>query len=81
MTEYRVILLTANFSIRGVRKTRTTPYHPQSDGLVERFNKTLLEMLSKTVMERERDWDLFYHRFCLRMGQALMKPQVLHHSS
>ena len=31
----------------------------QSDGLVERFNKTLLEMLSMTVLERERDWDLF----------------------
>ena len=42
-----------------MRKTRTTPYHPQSDELVERFNKTLLEMLSKTVLEREHDWDLF----------------------
>eukprot|EP00731_Ephydatia_muelleri_P030881 Em0022g395a len=36
----------------GVRKTRTTPYHPQSD------ERTLLEMLSKTVLERESDWDL-----------------------
>ena len=29
----------------GVRKTRTTPYNPKSDGMVERFNRTLLGML------------------------------------
>ncbi|KAL5463629.1 hypothetical protein EMCRGX_G032544 [Ephydatia muelleri] len=41
----------------GVTKTRTTPYHPQSDGLVKRFNRTLLEMLT-TTMADEHDWDL-----------------------
>ena len=37
----------------GLRKVNTTAYHPQGDGLVERFNRTL------TVEDRrqERDWD------------------------
>ena len=38
-------------------KTRTTPFHPQSDGLVERFNRTLVDMLSKAVREDQTDWD------------------------
>jgi len=32
-------------------KTRMTPYHPHNDGLVERFNRTLLDMLSTCVKD------------------------------
>uniref|UniRef100_A0A8C9VS90 Gypsy retrotransposon integrase-like protein 1 n=1 Tax=Scleropages formosus TaxID=113540 RepID=A0A8C9VS90_SCLFO len=41
----------------GVRKTRTTPLHPQSDGLVERFNRTLTTQLSVLTSRHQRDWD------------------------
>lgn len=36
---------------------RTTPYHPLTDGLVERFNKTLIGMLKKFVSDTGKDWD------------------------
>ena len=42
----------------GIHKTRTTPYHPQSDGMVERFNRTLEGLLTITIRENQTDWDL-----------------------
>ena len=41
----------------GSHKTRTTPYHPESDGLVERFNRTLLMMLAMFAGKNREDWD------------------------
>ena len=36
---------------------RTSAYHPQTDGLVERFNGTLKQMLKKTVHTKDEQWD------------------------
>ena len=46
-------------SILEIDKTRTIPLQPQSDGMVERFNRTLKAMLSKFVDENQKDWDLY----------------------
>ena len=43
--------------VLGIHKTRTTPLHPQSDGMVERFNRTIQQHLSKMVGENQVDWD------------------------
>jgi len=42
----------------GIDKTRTTPFHPQSDGQVERFNATVQGVLAKTSERCHFDWDL-----------------------
>ena len=41
----------------GINQTRTVPYRPQSDGLVERFNRTLKQMLKIFASENPKDWD------------------------
>lgn len=43
--------------VLGVKKINTSAYHPQTDGLVERFNRTLTDMLAKTVSP-EVEWDV-----------------------
>ena len=42
----------------GLRKTRTTPHRPQSDGMVERFNRTLANELAKYCGEGQQDLKL-----------------------
>lgn len=45
------------YSLLGIKGIRTTPYHPQTDGLVERYNQTLKGMLRKFVSANGKDWD------------------------
>lgn len=39
----------------------TTAYRPQGNGLVERLNHTLFDMLSMYVSSSHKDWDEFIH--------------------
>ncbi|KAJ8009202.1 hypothetical protein DPEC_G00086450 [Dallia pectoralis] len=42
--------------VAGVRKSRTTPYHPMGNGSVERFNRTLGNMIRALPPEAKHDW-------------------------
>lgn len=40
----------------GITNTGTSPYHPKSDSMTERFKRTLISMLSVYVQENQRVW-------------------------
>ena len=46
-------------SLLGMAKYRTTAYHPQSNGLVERFQQSLLNMLRANIQKNHHDWDKY----------------------
>lgn len=42
-----------------IDKTRTTVMRPQSDGMAERYMRTVVNMLASFVSEHQRDWDQY----------------------
>eukprot|EP00731_Ephydatia_muelleri_P006147 Em0003g395a len=57
--------------ILNISKSRTTPYHPQGDGLVERFNRTLLDMLATTAERKPFEWEDHLQRVCFAYNTSV----------
>ena len=55
--DFESALFTETCELLGIDKTRTTPYHPSSDGLVERENATIGQLLNAMVKDYA-DWDI-----------------------
>ena len=49
-------LLKQSLDAFGISKSHTTAYHPEGDGMVERFNRSLLQLL-RTYVDTESDWE------------------------
>ncbi len=61
------------FELTGVEHRISAAYHPQTNGLDERFNQTLVNALTKLTGEKPEEWDqyidpvLFAYRFVNRL--------------
>ena len=55
--EFESKLFSEICTLLGITKTRTNPYRPQSDGLVERINRTIKQMIRIFVNQNNANWD------------------------
>ena len=65
-----------------VTKSHTTPYHPMGDGLVERMNRSLLNLF-RTFVQNEGDWEqhlrllLYIYRTTKHSSTGLSPYEIL----
>jgi len=54
-----------------IKQTHTSAYHPQGNGQVERFNRTLEAMLATVVNDHQTDWDTHLPRVLFAYRTAI----------
>jgi transposase InsO family protein len=82
--EFESNLLNKLYQHLGLRKIRTAPYHPRTDGQAERFNRSLIEMIRATTCDRQRHWDevlsavLFAYRSAVNASTGYSPYEMLY---
>ena len=72
------------FSITKTDHRISSAYHPQTNGLVERFNQTLQQSLVKVVNKNQTDWDqkldgvLFAYRTAQQKSTRYTPFELMH---
>ena len=69
--QFESAIVTELCSLLQIHKSRTTPYHPQGDGLVERSNRTLLNMLSIVVKGHPNTWESHLRAVCMAYNTSI----------
>ena len=62
--EFNNSILDSLLKNSGIKHITTAPYHPQSNGLVEKFNSTLKSMINKVVIDNGEKWHMYINK-CL----------------
>ena len=70
-SQFESRLISEICKLLNIHKCHTTPYHPQGDGLVERFNRTLLDMLATTVQSHPLKWEGHIRKVCMAYNTSI----------
>ena len=60
----------------GVKQYKSSAYHPESQGALERFHQTLKNMLRTYCLENNRDWDQGVHLLLFAARESVQESLV-----
>ena len=69
--DFQAMLIAELADLLDVHRLRTTPYHPQTDGITERFNRTLKVMLTNYLSSKQDDWDVYLEQLAFAFNTAV----------
>ena len=55
----------------GIQKFKSTAYHPQTQGTLERFHQTLKCMMRMYCLEQNKDWDEGVHLLLFAVQESV----------
>ena len=57
----------------GIEQVKSSAYHPESQGALERFHQTLKNMIKTYCFETEKDWDEGVHLFLFAVRESVQE--------
>ena len=57
----------------GIKQYRSSAYHPESQGALERFHQTLKNMIRSYCFDTEKDWDEGIHLLLFAVRESVQE--------
>ena len=57
----------------GITQYKSSPYHPESQGALERFHQTLKNMIRSYCFDTEKDWDEGIHLLLFAVRESVQE--------